>query len=166
MAGDQSGSRFLRRSLLTGRVPVQRPPWTDEARVRAHCTSCGKCVSACPEGILVNGPAGTPAVDFNRGACTFCEACAGACDDHVFRDTAETPWSLTADVGQQCLLSAGIACRTCTDACDEGALRFDLCGGGVGTVVMSPDLCTGCGGCLGVCPVDAISLKPSAAAAA
>ena len=53
------------------RKGVQRPPWTNETAVRAHCTSCRACIEVCPEGILFEGPAGTPMLDFNAGGMYF-----------------------------------------------------------------------------------------------
>lgn len=134
--------------------------------MRAACTSCGRCQKACPEAILIAGPAGTPAVDFNRGACSFCGACAEACEDGVFADTRTAAWTLSATIGAGCLLSAGIACRSCTDACDEEALRFDLSIRPVGAIRIATDLCTGCGACVATCPVKAISLERAPEAAA
>ena len=76
-ASTHTRSNLLHRGALAG---AQRPPWTDETRLRAHCTSCSACITACPEAILIGGPAGTPVVDFARGACSFCGACADACE--------------------------------------------------------------------------------------
>ena len=159
-------SRLTRRGLIGSRAAVHRPPWTNERRVRTQCSSCGDCIRACPEAILIDGPAGTPKIDFNLGACTFCGACADVCRNGVFTEVGGTPWSLTATIGPDCLLNAGIACRTCTDACDEDALRFDMRGGVAGQVSVKPSLCTGCGACLSTCPVKAISLSDAKAIAA
>ncbi len=137
-----------------------RPPWSSEDRVRHSCTACSACLRACPESILIPGRAGTPVVDFNRGACSFCKACAEACPEGVF-DLASPAWSLTAEVRSACLLNAGVSCRTCTDVCEERALRFDLRAGSVGRVSVFSDACTGCGACLSVCPVGAVALSQS-----
>lgn len=139
-----------------------RPPWATEYRVRENCTSCGDCIRDCPEAILISGPAGTPAVDFSLGACTFCGSCADACAEDVFRNV-DTPWSLKANVGQSCLLNAGISCQSCTDACDDMAIRFDMRAGLVGKVQVLPENCTGCGACVSVCPAKAIQIQPDGA---
>ncbi|MEX0346583.1 MAG: ferredoxin-type protein NapF [Rhizobiaceae bacterium] len=135
-----------------------RPPWTTENRVRENCTSCGDCIRDCPESILVSGPAGTPVVDFSLGACTFCSSCAEACGEDVFRNVDTSPWSLKANIGQSCLLNAGISCQSCTDACDDMAIRFDMRAGPVGKVQVLSENCTGCGACVSVCPAKAIQI--------
>ena len=137
-----------------------RPPWTNQALVREHCTSCGDCIKACPEGILTSGPAGTPNIDFAAGACTFCGECAASCQEGVFRDTDLPPWTMQAAVGEGCLLNAGISCQSCTDACDETALSFNMRAGSVGRIDVMADRCTACGACVSVCPVRAIDILP------
>ena len=87
------------RGAFLGRKTQLRPPWTDEARVRAHCTSCGDCIRACPEAIIVSGPARTPVVDFSVGGCTFCGDCAKACAENVFADLTKPPWGQVAEIG-------------------------------------------------------------------
>ena len=134
------------------------PPWTDEARVKRLCTGCGDCIAACPEAILVAGRAGAPVVALNGEACTFCGDCARSCDEGVFAETATRPWTIIADIGATCLLSQGVTCQTCTDACDVDALRFAYLPGSAGEIRLDAEACTGCGACLGVCPVNAITL--------
>lgn len=154
------GTSSPSRSAFLGRTAPMRPPGTDETRIRAHCTSCGECIRACPEAILIPGPARTPVVDFSRGGCTFCNACSEACDEAVFDDRSEQPWGQIAVIGEGCLLTAGISCQTCTDACDAEALTFDLSVRPVGAVRIDASGCTGCGFCLSACPVSAIKISP------
>ncbi|WP_425038635.1 ferredoxin-type protein NapF [Primorskyibacter sp. S187A] len=137
---------------------VQRPPWSNEASIRAECTSCGDCLRACPEAILIPGPARTPSVDFSRGECTFCGACAEACHEGVFAPTDMQPWDLVAQIGPSCLLASHVSCRLCTDFCETDALRFDLRAGGVGALRVEAEACTGCGACVSTCPVAALTL--------
>lgn len=160
--GETSKANRSRRSLLAGRGASSddrpRPPWTNQARVREFCTSCGDCIRACPEAILLPGPAGTPVVDFSKGACTFCYACAEACEWSVFSALQSIPWDLRVSISDSCLLTGGVSCQSCTDACDETALRFDFRSGLAGSIQIDLDRCTGCGACVSVCPVNAMSV--------
>lgn len=155
-------ARTTRRQFLrTGnKGEVQRPPWTDEERVKESCTSCGACISACPEAILIAGPAKTPIVDFSLGACSFCQNCVSACDENVFSDTSEPPWNLKAGIKNNCMLSNGISCQICADSCLEEALKFDLSHFPSGKMNIETEACTGCGACLSVCPINAIQIEP------
>jgi ferredoxin-type protein NapF len=152
-----------RRQFLTGRplrpVAEFRPPWTDERSVTSRCTGCGDCIAACGERILEAGPGGLPRVHFQGGECTFCGDCAAACDEGVFLANLAEPWPVTVAMTGTCLLSAGIACRLCTDACTESALRFDLSVRPVGAIRIDADACTGCGACLSSCPSHSLALQ-------
>ena len=122
------------------------------------CIGCKACIAACPEGILIKGRAGTPKVALMGGACTFCGRCAEACEEGVFNPTSQTPWFVVAAISDGCLLNQNVTCQSCTDACDEAALQLDYRQGRLGSITIREDLCTGCGACLGVCPVSAIAL--------
>ena len=76
-------------------------------------------------------------------------------------------WFLTAGtartraglaISDACLARAGVVCQTCGDACPERAIRFALRRGGPPLPGVDEDRCTGCGACVPVCPVSAISL--------
>ncbi|GGW34750.1 nitrate reductase [Gemmobacter lanyuensis] len=151
-----------RRQFLTGRVakpaPEFRPPWTSELRLAQHCTACGDCAPACPEGIIEIKD-GRPRIRLNGAACSFCGACATACTAGAFDRDQPEPWPVRVEVGPSCLLAAGIACQLCTDACDSAALRIDLRVRPVGAIRIDAAACTGCGACLAVCPGAALQLR-------
>ncbi|MBK0326723.1 ferredoxin-type protein NapF [Rhodobacteraceae bacterium F11138] len=153
---------LTRRAFLTSRAksekPAFRPPWSDEPSVATHCTGCSDCITACPQGILINDSAGRPQVVLNGGECTFCAACATACAEPVFDLTQPDPWPVHAHIGGACLLAAGISCQLCTDLCDATALRMDLAIRPVGAIHVDSQACTGCGACLAACPTQAIAL--------
>ncbi|MBK1840640.1 ferredoxin-type protein NapF [Azospirillum sp. YIM B02556] len=150
-----------RRSLLRGRptaVPAPiHPPWSHPDYFAALCTRCGACAAACPEAILRPGDGGYPEVDFGRGECSFCGACADACSEPIFDRTAP-PWALRPTVAPSCLAVQRVVCRSCQDACPEGAIRFQPASGGAAQPRIDEAACTGCGACVAACPAGAVTL--------
>lgn len=65
-----------------------------------------------------------------------------------------------------CLAQRRVECRLCGDACAQGALRFVPALGGVSQLSLNPAACTGCGDCVPLCPVQALSVTPVAASTA
>ncbi|CAA7625537.1 4Fe-4S dicluster domain-containing protein [Magnetospirillum sp. UT-4] len=60
-----------------------------------------------------------------------------------------------------CLAAAGTTCMACADPCEPRALRLRPLPGGRALPLIDAVLCTGCGDCLAVCPVGALSLEPA-----
>jgi len=151
-----------RRAFLLGRfrepLPLRPPGAVDADAFRARCTSCGDCLRACPEAILLSDAEGRPMVSFAEAACTFCGACAEACRTGALEAGLAFPWR--ARVGASCLSMNGVACRACEDACDQQAIRFQLSVGGRAFPLLDRAACNGCGACVGDCPVDAIEMTP------
>lgn len=151
-----------RRKLLRGGphgVAVLRPPWAiHESAFTDACTGCGDCVRACPEQVLVQGGGGLPVFDPLRGECSFCGDCAPSCDARLFRAIEQRPWTLRAQVGQDCLATRGVVCSSCRDACATSAIRFAPSRAVAAPEVLS-ERCTGCGACVAGCPAGALSLS-------
>lgn len=141
------------------------PPWASAAEdFRRLCNGCGACAKVCGsgQGIISMGEDGFPAVDFKLGSCTFCGDCARSCQTGALQfDSRQKPWTVTAQIGSGCLLGRQVLCRTCGDCCGHGAIRFPLSEGSLPAV--SADLCSGCGACVSVCPVEAVHAADSAA---
>ncbi|MET0067576.1 MAG: ferredoxin-type protein NapF [Candidatus Thiodiazotropha sp.] len=156
-------TQFLRGDLSGGRQGI-RPPWSKpEAVFTDVCERCGDCIQRCPEQILVKGYGGFPQVDFSLGACTFCHACVEACRYPVFESADAalvTPWQLEVSITQDCLSTRGIVCRSCADACERAAIRFQLQTRGRSIPHVLDSHCSGCGECFAVCPSQAISILP------
>ncbi len=141
-----------------------RPPWSvpEDAFVE-RCTRCDRCIDACAQGVLARGSGGFPEARFTGGACTFCGDCARACPENAFEraePSARAAWRLRAQVLDACLAARGVVCRACGDVCEPRAIRFRLLPGGRALPLIERAGCTGCGGCIGVCPVGAIRLEP------
>ena len=64
-----------------------------------------------------------------------------------------------AHVSSACLSVQGVACRSCDDACDVGALQFRPQLGGRTQLNIDEESCTGCGVCVEICPVSALSVS-------
>jgi ferredoxin-type protein NapF len=138
-----------------------RPPWAvDEARFPELCSRCGDCIAACPTHLLTEGSGGFPEADFRRGHCTFCTDCVKACRKAALNFQAQTsPWSLLSVVGKSCLSNQGVLCRTCGEACEPHAIRFDLRSGGMAQPQVDASTCTGCGECIASCPTQALTMQ-------
>jgi len=153
--------QFLSGDLAGGPAPL-RPPWAlDERLFVERCTRCGECSAACPGGLIVPGRGGYPRIEFSAGGCDFCGACRTACRSGALNTAGDTapPWNLKAFVGEECLALKGVVCRACGEACDTRAIRFRLEVGGLARPLVDGEACTGCGGCLARCPVDAVNLR-------
>lgn len=164
MTGSVSRSGLLRGEWTQSDPPL-RPPWAlaggafFDACERCH--TCSECISACPPAIVVSGRGGFPEISFDLGACDFCQACVEACPTGALGPAVDaegrrlTPWNARIEVVLTCIANSGIACRVCEDQCDPRAIRFRP-----GAIPSMPAIdagrCTGCGACVGPCPVDAI----------
>jgi ferredoxin-type protein NapF len=165
-----TGSRMRnpgRRDFLSGHFRTAtnkpaaiRPPWASEISIAEACTGCGACRDACPEQIIVTSDDATPRVDFSAGECSFCGDCAAVCPEPVFTETDATPWHLSLTIAESCLATSGVYCRSCGDACAPRAITFQPEVGGKARILFSQSDCSGCGACVSVCPVNAVSLAP------
>ena len=169
MANAPISRRQLFRGDLRGNRLSLRPPWAvPEIAFTAACDRCGDCVKACPEQIIRVADGGFPVVDFAVGGCSFCGECLHACGGKALRGDPQddAPWTLAVRIGSECLAFRGVICRSCGEACDEGAIRFFLRVGGAAEPTLRADNCTGCGYCVKVCPVQTLEIEVPAGAQA
>lgn len=147
---------------LRGGPQQTRPPWSKpEGEFTERCIRCSACADACPEHIIVPGHAGYPIINFSHGGCTLCGACALACTSGCFEGSDNpSPWTLKASIGSSCIEIKGIVCRMCEESCAAGAITFRPRPGGRAQGIIDEKLCTGCGSCVAICPVKAITASP------
>jgi len=137
-----------------------RPPYIhDESLFHSKCILCESkdCVSSCEEEIIVINSAGSPIINLQKGGCTFCEACAEVCKMGVLsleHGAHKLNARFTIDTNA-CMAHNGSICFSCKEPCIDDAILFK----GLYNPVIDPDLCTGCGFCMGRCPTDAISFQ-------
>lgn len=157
--------QFLRGDFR-GAEKALRPPWAvDESQFVESCNSCGECITACPASILVKARAGFPVVNFSNGECVFCGDCVAACQTGALRQTNdpdEVPWKLKAVIADNCITYQSVVCRSCAEQCESRAIAFQLSAGRVPQPLLANEKCNGCGACVAICPVDAISVEKPA----
>lgn len=153
-----AGESSAQRRQNAGRATPLPLPWASAAEAfRSLCNGCGACAQACGSGIISMDEDGFPIVDFKQGSCTFCGDCARSCLTGALQfDPEQKPWTVAARISENCLLGSRVLCRTCGDCCGHGAIHFPLAEGRRPQIL--PEQCTGCGACVSVCPVGAVSL--------
>lgn len=106
-------------SLVDGNIVVDRE----------KCGACGKCVTACPKGII----------SIERADATYYVACSNKNKGAASRKMCS---------------AACIGCGKCAKVCPSGAITVND-----NLAVIDPEKCTGCGECERNCPTKAILSK-------
>lgn len=96
-----------------------------------RCTACGKCVKACPKGLIGLFPV-------QRKAAVLCSSRAKG-----------------AQTGKECRVGC-IGCKKCEKVCEYGAAAVTA-----NLARIDPLRCTGCGKCVESCPRKCIQLLPA-----
>ena len=136
-----------------------RPPGAASNRALvAACDRCGRCLQACPYGIVTPVPLaeslvayGTPMLSYRNGFCDFCMECVEACPTGAlsFGGPRERDLGVAVVVKDACVAWDWAGCTVCKDECPvEGAITLDE----RDRPVVHADRCDGCGKCEQVCP--------------
>lgn len=146
------------------RTRIRPPGAVLEPLFVSRCTSCGDCAVACPYEALKPDDAGRPWLWDPAGhPCYMCEGypCIAACGTGAltFRDRTLRIIGLAEIAPDPCLAYQGEACTACRDVCRD-VKAIDLV---AGLPEVDSGRCTGCGLCVGACPVkgSAIGLTPA-----
>jgi polyferredoxin len=132
-----------------------------------HCTSCGLCITACPNQVLRPHPGISrlmqPEMSYERGYCRpECTECSRVCPTGAIRPISKADKSVTQIghavwIRKNCVvLTDHVSCGNCARHCPAGAIHM------VPTDFNNPDSpqipavdtehCIGCGACEYLCP--------------
>lgn len=150
---------LLKANFKASQQPVRLPWVRDELEFVDACSRCGDCIKACPENIVIKGDGGFPELNFSRGECTFCTDCVTSCSEDLFASLDDHPWSLKADITDECLSVKKVVCIICKEQCEAEAISFIPKVGSVSQPILDLEKCTGCGACVKPCPAKAIKLS-------
>ncbi len=152
--------QFLRGDIRNHRASI-RPPWAlTENEFIDKCTQCGECIEFCQENILKKDKNGFPEVNFSKGECTLCHDCVDHCEvEALSQDLDKLPWTLKANITEQCLVYQGVHCMVCREQCEPEAIKFTHKAGFPPIPHLNQSLCNGCGACFRPCPGQAIKLS-------
>ncbi|HBE92994.1 MAG TPA: hypothetical protein DDW55_10860 [Gammaproteobacteria bacterium] len=172
--GTVSGSRraFLRGAYLSreGREKEAArqkplgppPPWHQGISLNNYCVGCAHpCTTACEPAIIRLHPAdhdhaGLPYLDFSTSGCTYCKACVEVCPIEIEIVEAVTPDIGKAHINRDtCIAWEDVICQSCSNRCEYQAITTVY----QRRAQVKMDLCNGCGMCVSVCPVDALSIR-------
>lgn len=156
MAGTARGGFFGAISqLFKEESTVIRPPYAVENATFEECKSCAAlCVNVCEEKIINRDPQGVPFLDFSLSGCSDCQKCLEACVPNVLNEPAQFIHAKAKISKMSCMSHHDTICFACKEPCMDNAIVFE----GMFRPIIVPDLCTGCGYCVSVCPSAAITL--------
>lgn len=137
---------------------VRPPGAVSNAGLVSSCNRCGRCMQACPYGIVTPVPLsesfvayGTPTIVFMNGSCDFCMRCTEVCPTGAitFGGASERDLGVAVVVKDACVAWDWAGCTVCHDICPvQGAITLDE----QERPVVHADYCDGCGRCENACP--------------
>ncbi|RUM43594.1 MAG: 4Fe-4S dicluster domain-containing protein [Desulfurobacterium sp.] len=135
-----------------------RPPGSaDEDTFLALCTKCGKCITACPTGVIDSvkemNPitVDTPFMNFDNNYCERCYSCIDACKSGALsKENLQTYRYVAVLDRDRCVAYQDIFCQTCYWSCprmDKAITLKDFT-----YPEFHQEACLGCGRCIHACP--------------
>ena len=152
--------------------PLRPPGALPEKRFLQLCVRCGQCVNVCPHASIKLATGfgrnrKTPVIDPHTVPCYLCMKCPPACPSGALDATVQNINDVA--MGQAYIqkdrchnYTQGIMCMTCYDRCPLRGSAVILDKGLIPAITKA---CVGCGICVYVCPVEAITVVAASSSA-
>lgn len=142
-----------------------RPPGSgEEDTFLSLCKRCGKCIEACPTGVLdrINDihpvVINTPVMNFDNNFCERCYACIEACPSGALKAENLQKFKYIAKFDKsRCVAFQDAFCQTCYWSCPNMDKAITLVN--FTYPEFHEEFCIGCGKCIHACPTDPKSIK-------
>ncbi|MGR5097004.1 ferredoxin-type protein NapF [Vibrio maritimus] len=133
---------------------VARPPHAvDEALFSRLCDGCGRCQSACSNGVIeLNANLAQLNLDYNE--CSLCEECVSACPTDALHASIPVEINLRPQFAEICNNYLQTECRLCKSSCSQKAITIEA----DELPNVKDDVCNGCGQCRNSCYIGAITM--------
>ncbi|MGL5273385.1 MAG: 4Fe-4S binding protein, partial [Phocaeicola sp.] len=157
-------AEILDKKIPQRETPITPPGSLSARNMKAHCTACQLCVTACPNQVL--RPSSKlenfmqPEMSYERGYCRpECTKCSEVCpagaikrittEDKSATQIGHAVWNRTLCVP----LTNGDSCGNCARHCPTGAISMIASGQRTPKIpAVDVERCIGCGACEQVCP--------------
>lgn len=151
-----------KKELLSANVhgkPTIRPPYASkESHFDELCESCGDCLLACPEKILIYARGKLPKIDFSIGECTLCFKCVDACKYQALSRENKPAQYVALIIQEKCLSFNKVICDVCFDSCQYEAIDRKIMPAGIKHIMINHSKCLSCGACFHDCPNNAVAM--------
>ncbi len=164
----EGGVAVIKDKKIPKRTTAISPPGSESAKnFTQHCTACGLCISACPNGVL--RPSSDlktfmqPEMSFERGFCRpECTNCSDVCPTGAIHsitkeDKSATQIGYAVWIKDNCVvLTDDVDCGNCGQHCPTGAIEMvasDINDEKSRKIpAINTERCIGCGSCEYICP--------------